>query len=110
MTPEPGPARHILVCADKHCRKRAGCRLKKRLRKAVADHCPDQDVRIVETECLGKCDAGPIVALHPDNLWFAGVGKQIARRIVKHAIGRGKLVKGARLLRPSLRRIRPYLR
>lgn len=110
MTSEPRPARHIFVCGDNDCRKRADCKLKKQLRRALAKHCPDHPVKIVETECLGKCDDGPIVALHPDNLWFAAVDKKTARAIVKRVIRSGKEVEGARLLRPSLRRIRPYLR
>ena len=109
MTSEPGPVRHVLVCADKDCRKRMDGNLAKRLRRAVAKHCPDQDVRVVETECLGKCDDGPVVALHPDNMWFARVDKPPARAIVKRWLRRGKPVKNSRLLKPSLRRIRSYL-
>ena len=92
-TAEPGSIKpHVLVCHGKDCRKRMDCKLVKRLRKNAAKHCPDQPIRVTKADCLGKCDDGPVVALHPDTKWFGRVDRHTARAIVKRWLRRGKPV------------------
>ncbi len=36
------------------------------------------DMQIVATGCLKQCEAGPIMVIQPDNLWFKGVDSESA--------------------------------
>ncbi|MBF0169986.1 MAG: (2Fe-2S) ferredoxin domain-containing protein [Nitrospinae bacterium] len=49
--------------------------------------------------CLGPCGQGPVVVVHPDNVWYANVTEaDVAEIFEKHLIG-GKPVE--RLLMPE---------
>ncbi len=34
------------------------------------------DIQIVATGCLKQCEAGPIMVIQPDNLWFKGIDSE----------------------------------
>jgi len=34
------------------------------------------DMQIVATGCLKQCEAGPIMVIQPDNLWYKGVDSE----------------------------------
>jgi len=36
------------------------------------------DMQIVATGCLKQCEAGPIMVIQPDNLWFKGIDSESA--------------------------------
>jgi len=110
MSIDTRPVRHLLVCRDKRCRKGGDCNLKKKLTRFVAKHLPEARVEIVKTECLGKCEKGPVVVVHPDDLWLGRVKRATVRSIVKRYLRRGKPVKRARILEPDPERIRRYVR
>jgi NADP-reducing hydrogenase subunit HndC len=110
MNSETSPVRRLLVCGDKRCRKRADCNLKKKLARFIAKHAGDARVEIVKTDCLGRCEKGPVLVVHPDGLWFGDVKRATAKSIVKRLLRRGKTVKRARVLKPDPDRIQRYVR
>jgi (2Fe-2S) ferredoxin len=36
------------------------------------------DMQVVATGCLKQCEAGPIMVIQPDNLWFKGIDSEAA--------------------------------
>lgn len=45
-------------------------------------------VRVNRSGCLGQCGHGPVVAVYPDNVWYAGVQPADAAAIVdEHLVG-----------------------
>lgn len=36
------------------------------------------DMQVVATGCLKQCEAGPIMVVQPDNLWFKGISSEEA--------------------------------
>jgi len=36
------------------------------------------DMQVVATGCLKQCEAGPIMVIQPDNLWFKGIDSEEA--------------------------------
>jgi (2Fe-2S) ferredoxin len=36
------------------------------------------NMQIVATGCLKQCEAGPIMVIQPDNLWFKGIDSEAA--------------------------------
>ena len=69
---------HVFVCtndrqgARKSCADGASARLKSELKDAVAAKGWKGKVRVSTAGCLGLCQAGPNVLIHPQKIWFSG--------------------------------------
>lgn len=73
------PDYHILVCnsfriagdAQGYCNKKGAVDLIQYLMEECADR--ELDATISSTGCLNVCSQGPIMVIHPNNLWYGGV-------------------------------------
>lgn len=63
------------------------------LRKHLTEHDLNDDVHTVRTKCMGQCDRGPIMFIHPEGVWYGGVNPALTREIVTQHILSGNLVK-----------------
>ena len=80
MNEQNAPYRcHIFVCtncrdkSEKSCSKEKSEEIKKRLKKEIKDRHWKGLVRLSATSCMGICDEGPNVMIHPQNVWFSRV-------------------------------------
>lgn len=69
---------------------------KKRLKK-LGLHQPGA-VRTSLSSCLGQCEAGPVIVIYPDNIWYHYESKEdideiIEQHIMKHIIVERLVVK-----------------
>ncbi len=76
------PEYHILVCnsyrvtgeAKGYCNKEgAGNFL-----QYIMEECVDRgiDAAVSSTACLNLCSQGPIMVIHPNNIWYGGVNSE----------------------------------
>lgn len=44
----------------------------------IAEECADRDLDVVvsTTACLNLCSQGPIMVIHPNNVWYGGVDSE----------------------------------
>jgi len=69
---------HVFVCTNdrkgerKSCADGASARLKDALKDAVAAKGWRGKVRVSTAGCMGLCEAGPNVMIHPQKIWFSG--------------------------------------
>jgi NADP-reducing hydrogenase subunit HndC len=83
---------HVLVCAGAGCIS-SGC-------KAVSEALRDElealglldEVRIVETGCIGTCDLGPVIVVYPEGTFYQQVKPDDARLIVREHLYKGRIV------------------
>ena len=90
----PTYKRHALMCCGKSCGENLP--LLKYLKQRVADaglvsgH-PDA-VRVNRAGCLGVCDQGPIMVVHPEGVWYCRLDETGMDRIVEEHFKGGKVV------------------
>ena len=61
---------HLLVCAGTGCVSGGAFALKDALEKEIAGRGLEDEVLVVATGCNGFCERGPIVIVHPDNIFY----------------------------------------
>ncbi len=91
------PKRHILVCGSFRasgipqgvCAKKGSQGLLAYIEAELADRGLD-DVSVTATGCLKACDRGPILVVHPDNLWYGGVEGEEAVDAILDSLESGK--------------------
>lgn len=70
---------HVFVCnndrrgASKSCADGGGQAIKDHLKAEVEKRGWKPRVRVSQSGCLGLCQKGPNVIIHPQGIWFSGV-------------------------------------
>lgn len=73
------PEFHILVCnsfritgeAQGYCNKNGSVDMIQYLMEECADR--ELDATVSTTGCLNVCSQGPVMVIHPNNLWYGGI-------------------------------------
>ena len=64
---------HILICAGAGCISSGGNALKDMLAAELKKRGLDEEIKIVETGCMGPCDLGPVMLIHPEGTFYQRV-------------------------------------
>ena len=89
--------RHVVVCTDTG---EAGCAGAKRMRRAwkhLGERLKDTGLarngRVLRTRspCMGICEAGPILVVYPDGVWYGGCDPDTIDRIVDEHLVEGRV-------------------
>lgn len=73
--------KHILVCAGTGCTSSKSLTLIENLKNEIKNR-NIENIKVVKTGCFGLCAKGPIVVIHPDNIFYSRVMPEDAVDIV----------------------------
>lgn len=104
----PKPARQVLVCVNSRppghpkgsCGEKGSQELFDRLKGRLRERGLKPPVMANRTYCLKHCSRGPVVAVQPDNVWYAGVTADDLEEICRSHLEGGRPVE--RLLMPDI--------
>lgn len=89
----PGFARHVLVCRGPRCSARGGPETAEALDTELeARGLGDDDVLVTQTGCMFPCSQAPVVAVYPDDTWYAGLTADRVERFVDEHLVAGRSV------------------
>ena len=83
---------HVLVCAGAGCVS-SGCKaVEEALVKSVKSLGLADEVRIIETGCMGPCDMGPVIVVYPEGVFYRKVKPEDAPVIAEEHLLKGRIV------------------
>lgn len=83
---------HILVCAGTGCTSSKSLEIYDRLNEKLIEKNLANEVKVIKTGCFGLCQKGPIVAIHPDRIFYANVKVEDVEEIIEEHIYKGRPV------------------
>lgn len=83
---------HVLVCSGAGCVS-SGCKaVEQALLDGIKRHQLENEVRVVETGCMGPCDMGPVVVVYPEGVFYRKLKPADALEIVESHLLKGRIV------------------
>ena len=79
---------YILVCGGTGCTSNHSLDVVKAFETHIKEHGLQDDVKIIQTGCLGLCAKGPVVVVHPGSVYYEEVDPEKVEAIVnEHIVG-----------------------
>ena len=83
---------HILVCAGAACVS-SGCRdIRDAIVVKVKEYGLQDEVKVIETGCVGSCDLGPLALVYPEGIFYQKLKPEDADEIVGEHLLKGRVV------------------
>jgi NADH-quinone oxidoreductase subunit F len=78
---------HVLVCGGVGCIS-SGCHaVQEALASELKKRGLDSEVQMIETSCMGPCDLGPVILIHPDGTFYQRVtAPDVAALVEEHFV------------------------
>ena len=83
---------HILICGGTGCTSSKSDLIEKEFLRLLEEKGLDKEIKVVKTGCFGLCQKGPIVAIHPDRVFYCQVKVEDVEEIVNEHIYKGRRV------------------
>jgi len=81
---------HILICAGAGCISSGSNALKDVLAAELKKRGLDEEIKIIETGCMGPCDLGPVMLVHPEGTFYQRVTALDVPQLVEEHFIKGR--------------------
>jgi len=95
----------VLVCSGAACVSAHSAEVKTALAREIDARDLADEVRLVETGCMGPCELGPVLLVYPDGAFYIRVTPEDAAEIVEEHFLKGRPVRRLLWESPDARRI-----
>lgn len=100
---------HVLVCAGAGCVS-SGCpAVADALYAELARRGLDQEIKVVQTGCVGSCDLGPVVIVYPEGVFYQRLEPEDIPELVETHLLKGRTVERLLYQRPATGELLPTL-
>lgn len=101
--------RDILVCGGTGCQASRSQEIVAALQAQLREHNLQDKVHVQITGCFGFCEKGPILMVHPDNVFYVKVRPEDCREIIESHLVRGEVLERLLYVEPTLQEtVRDY--
>ncbi|MBI9012765.1 MAG: NADH-quinone oxidoreductase subunit NuoF [Clostridiales bacterium] len=83
---------HIMVCGGTGCIASKSDELIDNLNNELKKQGYEKEIDVVKTGCFGFCGQGPIIKIHPDNVFYVQVKPEDAEEIIAEHVIKGRVV------------------
>ncbi len=83
---------HLMICGGTGCQSQDSNEIIDALKQELEKKGYGDEVQVVKTGCFGFCEKGPIIKVHPDNVFYIEVKPEDAKRIVEEHVIKGRVV------------------
>ena len=84
---------HIMVCGGTGCVSSDSEKLITLFKEKLSSVGYEKEINVIRTGCFGFCGQGPIVKIHPDNVFYVKVKLDDVDEIIEEHIVKGRIVK-----------------
>lgn len=84
----------VLVCSGAGCISSNCKEVEQNLRAEIINHQLNNEIDVVTTGCIGSCDLGPVIVVHPEGIFYQKVQPGDVKAIVEEHLMGGKPVAG----------------
>ncbi|HVM61006.1 MAG TPA: NADH-quinone oxidoreductase subunit NuoF [Verrucomicrobiae bacterium] len=81
---------HILVCTGTGCTSSGSLAARDALLAELKKHGLENEIEVVETGCMGRCDLGPVSLVHPDGTFYKNVVVADVPKLVEEHFLKGR--------------------
>ena len=83
---------NVLVCSGASCLSSGSLEIKDKMVKEIKKAGLEDEIRIIETGCMGPCELGPVILVYPDEILYKKVKKEDVEEIVENHFLKGRPV------------------
>jgi NADH:ubiquinone oxidoreductase subunit F (NADH-binding)/(2Fe-2S) ferredoxin len=83
---------HVLVCGGTPCLLKGARTIRNLFQQEINRYQMADEIRVVETGCLGPCDEGPVVIIYPEGVMYSRLQPTDIPKIVEHHLYKGRVV------------------
>jgi NADH:ubiquinone oxidoreductase subunit F (NADH-binding)/(2Fe-2S) ferredoxin len=83
---------HVLICGGTSCVLKGSKAVKSALMHELASRNLTDEIKVVETGCLGPCDDGPVIVIYPEGTMYCKLTVGDACEIVEEHLLKGRIV------------------
>ncbi len=83
----------VLICMGTSCIENSSFEIREIIKKEIKKHHLEEEIKLVSTGCFGFCDAGPIILVQPDGVFYQKVKEEDIPFLVEEHFLKGRPVK-----------------
>lgn len=87
----------VLLCCGSGCVSAGALKIKEKLEEEIANNHLQDEIRIIETGCMGPCDLGPVMMVYPEGVFYQKIRLEDIDAIVNEHFLKGRPVKSLML-------------
>ncbi len=81
---------HVLLCTGTGCTSSGSYAARDALLQELKKAGLENEIRVVETGCMGRCDLGPVALVYPDGTFYRGVVAADVPKLVQEHFVKGR--------------------